>query len=402
MNLKDLNNLRADTEGRIKAVFLICMFVLVSAGGFAQNTKSISGTVREKGSNETVIGATVQVKGTHNGVITNENGEYTIKNVSPGQVLVFSMIGMNTVEKTVGSQNRIDVLMDAGVLIDEVVVTGYQTQRKVDLTGSVSSLSSDQFMQTNPLSLEQALKGKISGVQVMNNDGAPGGGITIKIRGASSITAGSSPLYVIDGFPLPISDDPLESPLATISPDAIESISILKDVSSTAIYGAQGANGVVLITTKKGSAGMSEISVKATYGISKLANSIPMLGAEDYMVKPFEMLELLVHIEKVLERTGRAKKVLTIQNIRVDVQSHQVYKDGIPVSLKPMEYDLFVLLLQNKNIALGREELLKRVWGENYLGESRTVDVHIGQLRKKLELYDEIRTIPKLGYRLEE
>ena len=125
-------------------------------------------------------------------------------------------------------------------------------------------------------------------------------------------------------------------------------------------------------------------------------------GAEDYMVKPFEMLELLVRIEKVLERTGRAKKVLTVRNILVDMQSHQVYKDGLPVSLKPMEYDLFVLLLQNKNIALGREELLKRVWGENYLGESRTVDVHIGQLRKKLELYDEIKTIPKLGYRLEE
>ena len=115
-----------------------------------------------------------------------------------------------------------------------------------------------------------------------------------------------------------------------------------------------------------------------------------------------EMLELLVRIEKVLERTGRAKKVLTVRNILVDMQSHQVYKDGLPVSLKPMEYDLFVFLLQNKNIALGREELLKRVWGENYLGESRTVDVHIGQLRKKLELYDEIRTIPKLGYRLEE
>ena len=125
-------------------------------------------------------------------------------------------------------------------------------------------------------------------------------------------------------------------------------------------------------------------------------------GADDYIVKPFEMLELLVRIEKVLERTGRARKVLTIRNIMVDVQSHQVFKDGIPVNLKPMEYDLFVLLLQNKNIALGREELLKRVWGEDYLGESRTVDVHIGQLRKKLELYDEIRTIPKLGYRLEE
>ena len=117
------------------------------------------------------------------------------------------------------------------------------------------------------------------------------------------------------------------------------------------------------------------------------------LGAEDYMVKPFEMLELLVRIEKILERTGRAKRILTIKKI---------LKDGIPVNLKPLEYDLFILLLQNKNIALGREELLKRVWGEEYLGESRTVDVHIGQLRKKLELYDEIKTIPKLGYRLED
>ena len=126
------------------------------------------------------------------------------------------------------------------------------------------------------------------------------------------------------------------------------------------------------------------------------------LGADDYMVKPFEMLELLVRIEKVLERTGRAKKVLTVRNILVDMQSHQVYKDGLPVSLKPMEYDLFVLLLQNKNIALGREELLKRVWGEDYLGESRTVDVHIGQLRKKLNLADHIKTVSKLGYRLEE
>ena len=125
-------------------------------------------------------------------------------------------------------------------------------------------------------------------------------------------------------------------------------------------------------------------------------------GEEDYMVKPFEMLELLVRIEKILERTGRAKRILTIKNIQADLQSHQILKDGIPVNLKPLEYDLFILLLQNKNIALGREELLKRVWGEEYLGESRTVDVHIGQLRKKLELYDEIKTIPKLGYRLED
>lgn len=126
------------------------------------------------------------------------------------------------------------------------------------------------------------------------------------------------------------------------------------------------------------------------------------LGAEDYMVKPFEMLELLVRIEKVLERTGRARRMLEIRDIQVDLVRHQVTKNGVIVSLKPMEYDLFVLLLQNRNIALGREEILRRVWGEEFLGESRTEDVHIGQLRKKLDLYEEIRTIPKLGYRLEE
>ncbi len=126
------------------------------------------------------------------------------------------------------------------------------------------------------------------------------------------------------------------------------------------------------------------------------------LGAEDYMVKPFEMLELLVRIEKVLERTGRAKRFLRIRDVQVDLKKHQVTKDGTAVSLKPMEYDLLVLLLQNRNIALGREEILRRVWGTEFLGESRTVDVHIGQLRKKLGLSEEIRTIPKLGYRLED
>lgn len=282
MNQSYLTKLKAGTGNMARSFLLLCMFLSLSIGSFAQEKKSIYGYVREI-DEQALVGVNVKVKGTQNGTITDMDGRYTLNNVTPGQVIVYSMIGMTTVEKTVGNQQQINVVMKSGIEIDEVIVTGYQTQRKIDLTGSVSSLNSDQFMKTNPLSMEQALKGKIAGVQVMNNDGAPGGGITIKVRGASSITAGSSPLYVVDGFPIPISDDPLDNPLATISPDAIESISILKDVSSTAVYGAQGANGVVLITTKKGSAGMSEISVKASYGISKLANSISMLGAEDYM-----------------------------------------------------------------------------------------------------------------------
>lgn len=282
MNQSYPTKLKADMRNKARSFLLLCVFLSLSIGSFAQEKKSIYGYVREA-DEQPLVGVNIKVKGTSNGTITDMDGKYTLNNVTPGQVIVYSMIGMTTVEKTVGNQQQINVVMKSGIEIDEVIVTGYQTQRKIDLTGSVSSLSSDQFMKTNPLSMEQALKGKIAGVQVMNNDGAPGGSITIKVRGASSITAGSSPLYVVDGFPIPISDDPLDNPLATISPDAIESISILKDVSSTAVYGAQGANGVVLITTKKGSAGMSEISVKASYGVSKLANSISMLGAEDYM-----------------------------------------------------------------------------------------------------------------------
>lgn len=126
------------------------------------------------------------------------------------------------------------------------------------------------------------------------------------------------------------------------------------------------------------------------------------LGAEDYIVKPFEVLELLVRIEKVLERTGRAKKLITVGDVEIDLQRHQVRKNQVPVSLKPMEYDLLVLFARNRNVAFSREEILRRIWGADYLGESRTVDVHVGQLRKKLGLSDKILTIPKLGYRLED
>lgn len=125
-------------------------------------------------------------------------------------------------------------------------------------------------------------------------------------------------------------------------------------------------------------------------------------GAEDYIVKPFEVLELLVRVEKVLERTGKQREMLEFADIRIVLGEHQVYKAGQEISLKPLEYDLLVLLAKNKNRAFTRDQLLNQVWGNDYLGESRTVDVHIGQLRKKLRLADVIKTIPKIGYRLED
>ena len=125
-------------------------------------------------------------------------------------------------------------------------------------------------------------------------------------------------------------------------------------------------------------------------------------GAEDYIVKPFEVLELLVRIEKVLQRTGRGREIIEIQDVRIDRKEHQVTKGGKPVALKPMKYELLVLLAGNKNVAFSREQLLSQVWGSDYMGETRTVDVHIGRLRKKLDFFDVIRTIPKTGYRLED
>ena len=125
-------------------------------------------------------------------------------------------------------------------------------------------------------------------------------------------------------------------------------------------------------------------------------------GAEDYIVKPFEVLELLVRVEKVLERTGKQREMLEFADIRIVLGEHQVYKAGQEISLKPLEYDLLVLLAKNKNRAFTRDQLLNQVWGNDYLGGSRTVDVHIGQLRKKLGLADVIKTIPKIGYRLED
>ena len=126
------------------------------------------------------------------------------------------------------------------------------------------------------------------------------------------------------------------------------------------------------------------------------------IGADDYIVKPFEVLELLVRVEKVLERTGKQRETLEFADIRIVLGEHQVYKAGQEISLKPLEYDLLVLLAKNKNRAFTRDQLLNQVWGNDYLGESRTVDVHIGQLRKKLGLADVIKTIPKIGYRLED
>ncbi len=248
-----------------------------------QQAGTVAGRVTDS-SGEPLPGVTVLVKGTTQGTITDFDGNYTISNVPTTGTLVFSFMGMKSQEVSVGNQSTVNVVMEEDAIgLDEVIAIGYGTMKKADLTGSVSTVNRSQLSYEQPASIEQALKGKIAGVQLINTDGAPGSGVTVKIRGASSITAGSAPLYVVDGFPYPVSDDPMENPLSKLAPDDIESITVLKDVASTAIYGAEGANGVILITTRSAQKGQAEWNLKASTGISKLMDPLPMMNPEDYM-----------------------------------------------------------------------------------------------------------------------
>ena len=179
-----------------------------------------------------------------------------------------------------------------------------------------------------------------------------------------------------------------------------------------AYFLSEGARLVVLDIMLPGKDGFELLGVMKEHGIpviyitakADVNSKIKGLrsGAEDYIVKPFEVLELLVRVEKVLERTGKQKEIIQVKDLEIHLSEHKVTRNGQTVSLKPMEYDLLVLLAKNKNVAFTREQMLNEVWGSNYLGETRTIDVHIGQLRRKLDLSDVIKTIPKIGYRLEE
>lgn len=233
-----------------------------------------------------IIGANITVKGNRgSGTITDMDGKYRLSVQSPEKtVLVFSYIGMKTQEIPVKGQSIINVtLLPDNQVLDEVVVIGYGTSKRSDLTGSVVSIKNEELMQTSTSDVSQALAGRVAGVQVTQSEGEPGASVSIRIRGGISITQSNEPLYVIDGFP---SEDGMNS----LDPAEIETIDILKDASSTAIYGARGANGVVVITTKKGSNGSSKVqlSFDSYVGIKKIARKLPVLSPEEFVLLDYE------------------------------------------------------------------------------------------------------------------
>jgi len=238
--------------------------------------KTISGKVTDS-SGEPLPGVTVLIKGTTSGSVTNIDGIYSISNLSENSVLVFSFVGMLTKEVPVGAQSKIDIVMQADAIgIDEVVAIGYGTQRKADLTGAVASVKSDKLADIPSTSVADVMRGRIAGVNVTAVNGKPGAGSDIKIRGITTIN-NSNPLIVIDG--IPVEGAGMES----LNPSDIESIDVLKDASSAAIYGSRGANGVILVTTKRGKEGKSVIEFNTYYGWQSLASEIDVATAEQFV-----------------------------------------------------------------------------------------------------------------------
>jgi TonB-linked SusC/RagA family outer membrane protein len=264
-----------EKKGNLKAFLLLGVFFLMMTISYAQ-VRTITGTVSAGDTKETLPGATVQIKGTTTGVVTDINGKYTIKVPEGKVVLIFSFIGYSSQEIELGPQNIVDVTMGlAKTNLAEVVVVGYGTLRKMDLTGSVSTVKTDDMNKITALNPIENLAGKVAGVTVTSASGTPGESPVVRIRGIGTL-GDASPIYVVDGVIL--------SDISFLNSADIESISVLKDASATAIYGNRGANGVIIITTKSGktSEGKTVFTLNGEIGWQKVSHEIKLLNGHDY------------------------------------------------------------------------------------------------------------------------
>ena len=254
---------------------LLALMAVGSSAAFAQG--KVSGTIVDA-TGEAVIGASVVVKGTSNGTVSDFNGRYTVQNVPQGATLVFSYVGYRTQSVAVAGKSQVDVTLEEDKqLLDEVVVVGYGVQKKSDVTGALTRVGQEELNIRPVSNALEALQGKAAGVDITTSE-RPGTIGSIRIRGERSLNGGNDPLYVVDGVPLMSA-----SGIETLNPRDIESIDILKDASATAIYGSRGANGVVLVTTKQGKSGRMTIDYTGTLTVSDIVDRSPSMSAGDFV-----------------------------------------------------------------------------------------------------------------------
>ncbi|WP_439184097.1 SusC/RagA family TonB-linked outer membrane protein [Carboxylicivirga taeanensis] len=262
------------------------LFIIVALFSFSAlyaQQMTVSGTVTDAADGMPLPGVTVAVKGTTTGTITMPDGQFTL-NVENGQTLVFSFIGYKS-QEVVASNTTINIALEEDVIgMEEVVVIGYGSVKKEDATGSVIAVSADDFNQGAIASPQDLIVGKTSGVQITSAGGAPGAGSTIRIRGGASLSANNEPLFVIDGVPVASDDiNGISNPLATINPDDIETFTVLKDASATAIYGSRASNGVIIVTTKKGSKGQPfSVNYSGKFSVGTANDRVSVYGANKY------------------------------------------------------------------------------------------------------------------------
>lgn len=259
--------------------------LIVIAPSESQQSNTIQGKVtNEQG--ESIPGATILIKGTSIGTVSDLNGDYSISKVPENSIVVFSFIGMKTTEYEIAGQSTINaVLAQDAIGIEEVVAIGYGTMKKSDITGSVSQIKTEMLESVPVYNMEQALKVGAAGVRVTQNSGIPGGRIEVRIRGGNSMIGSNDPLYVVDGFPV-------TGGINFLNPSDIESVDILKDASATAIYGSRGANGVVIITSKRGKLNQkSKIEINSSFGMQQEVNRFDVLEAKDYAIIANEWLK---------------------------------------------------------------------------------------------------------------
>ena len=340
---------------RMTMILLLLGLVSISSIAAPPPNKTVTGTVVSSTNGEALIGVSVQVKERPSvGTITDLDGKYSLQ-VEDGETLVFSYIGfVNQEIKADKTIINVEMKEDTEVL-DEVVVVGYGTMKRSDLTGSVVSVGEDEIKQSVVTSLDQALQSRAAGVSVTQNSGTPGGGISVSIRGINSLN-GNEPLYVIDGVAISGNNDSNSSVLSSINPSDIVSMEILKDASATAIYGSRASNGVVLITTRQGQSGKTRISYEGYYGLQQLPKQLDVLNLREYAeyqnlradVIGFGKRGEFADLSLLGEGTNWQREIF--QN--ASMHNHQVNISGGNDNVK---YALSAGYLQQEGIAIGSD-----------------------------------------------
>jgi TonB-dependent starch-binding outer membrane protein SusC len=365
--------------GKYRFLFFNVLFLLPLLVAGQTGPEQVSGKVTDP-SGVSLPGVTIMVDGTSIGTTSDIDGDYVI-NIPENMerpVLVFSFIGFTTQRQVVGDRSRIDVVMADDVkLLDEFVVVGYGIQRKVDLTGAVSSVNAEGLRLLPVAGIDQALQGRASGVNITHNTGMPGEGVNVRIRGVGSINSRNDPLYIVDGVPT-------VDALSTLSPNDIESVSILKDAASSAIYGARANNGVILITTRKGQTGAPRIEYASQVGFQQHGRITPMTNRDQY-----------------IEMYNQAA-----MNDNAFIENPRLHRGLIDAELAASSPDVDHLaaifrrgLIQSHNLSVsgGTDELTYMVSGNMFQQEGIIIGSHYERYSGRLSLNSKVNDFIKVG-----